>query len=281
MPRNSSFLPWLLLWVLCLLSTPASAEEVLEAYYRTPSTKALTTPSGLAYEVLKRGKGKPRPTETSTVIVHYNGWLASDGNKFDSSVDRGVPATLPLDRVISGWTEGLQLMRVGELTRFWIPAELAYGNGEKPNAPAGTLVFDVQLLAIKPEPKPLRIVPPPMSAPKRATTTESGLAYQTLKKGKGGHYLKPDDTALIHYSAWQASNGDMFDSSVASGSPMPLPLDRAISGLAEGLRLMVEGQHTRFWIPAKLAYGDAGLYGGPTGPVIYDVELLEIRHPEP
>ncbi len=118
-----------------------------------------------------------------------------------------------------------------------------------------------------------------MNAPKRATTTESGLAYQTLKKGKGGHYLKPDDTALIHYSAWQASNGDMFDSSVASGSPMPLPLDRAIIGLAEVLRLMVEGQHTRFWLPAKLAYRDAGLFGFPPGPLIYFVLLLDIPLP--
>ena len=82
------------------------------------------------------------------VEVHYSGWT-TDGKLFDSSVKRGIPATFPLNGVIPGWTEGLQLMKVGQRMRFWIPGKLAYGDTpSRPGAPAGTLVFDVELLKI-------------------------------------------------------------------------------------------------------------------------------------
>lgn len=103
------------------------------------------TASGLASKVIKAGTGTEHPTAASTVRVHYSGWT-TDGKMFDSSVLRGAPAEFPLNRVIAGWTEGLQLMVEGEKRRLWIPAELAYGN--RPGRPAGMLVFDVELLAI-------------------------------------------------------------------------------------------------------------------------------------
>ena len=110
---------------------------------------AKRTRSGLAYKFLKHGKGKLRPTADSTVEVHYSGWTP-DGKLFDSSVRRGKPTSFPLNGVIKGWTEGVQLLVVGDKARFWIPGALAYG--DKPNqagAPTGPLVFDVELLAIK------------------------------------------------------------------------------------------------------------------------------------
>jgi peptidylprolyl isomerase len=109
---------------------------------------AVRTPSGLAYKVLRKGSGTAHPTGTSVVEVHYTGWT-TDGRMFDSSRVRGETASFPLDRVIKGWTEGVQLMVTGEETRFWIPAELAYGANPRPGAPQGTLVFDVELIAIK------------------------------------------------------------------------------------------------------------------------------------
>ena len=109
---------------------------------------AKKTSSGLAYKVLTPGKGKAHPTSTSEVTVHYTGWT-TDGKMFDSSVTRGEPSTFPLNQVIKGWTEGVQLMVVGEKTRFWIPAELAYGKSPQPGQPAGMLVFDIQLLGIE------------------------------------------------------------------------------------------------------------------------------------
>lgn len=110
-----------------------------------PPADAETTDSGLASKVLKEGSGTTHPTATSTVRAHYTGWT-TDGQMFDSSVKRGQPLTMPLDRVIAGWTEGVQLMVEGEKRRFWIPQDLAYKGA--PGAPAGMLVFDVELIEI-------------------------------------------------------------------------------------------------------------------------------------
>jgi len=111
-----------------------------------PPAGALTSASGLASVMLKAGSGAT-PKATDRVTVNYSGWNTK-GELFDSSIPRGEPATFPLNRVIAGWTEGLQLMQVGESRRFWIPAGLAYGEKPPPGAPAGMLVFDVDLLAI-------------------------------------------------------------------------------------------------------------------------------------
>ena len=111
--------------------------------------KKYKTESGLEYEVLKLGDG-PRPKATDIVEVHYVGTL-EDGTVFDSSVARGERATFPLNQVIPGWTEGLQLMPVGSKFKFTIPANLAYGNNSpSPLIPAGaTLIFEVELFGIK------------------------------------------------------------------------------------------------------------------------------------
>jgi peptidylprolyl isomerase len=109
---------------------------------------ATKTASGLAYRVLQKGTGKDHPTAASRVTVHYSGWT-TDGKMFDSSVTRGQPATFSLGSVIKGWTEGVQLMVVGEKTRFWIPADIAYGSNPRPGAPSGMLVFDIELLNIQ------------------------------------------------------------------------------------------------------------------------------------
>ena len=111
-----------------------------------PPAKAKKTATGLAYLPLKKGKGGPKPRGSSVVKVHYTGWT-TDGKMFDSSVVRGQPAQFPLNGVIKGWTEGLQLMAKGESFRFWIPEALAYQG--KPGAPKGMLVFDVELLDFK------------------------------------------------------------------------------------------------------------------------------------
>jgi FKBP-type peptidyl-prolyl cis-trans isomerase len=107
------------------------------------------TKSGLQYMVLKEGTGaKPGPTDK--VTVHYTGRLL-DGTVFDSSVDRGEPATFPLNQVIAGWTEGLQLMSEGSKYRLFIPSELAYGSkgsGDK-ILPNSTLIFDVELIKVE------------------------------------------------------------------------------------------------------------------------------------
>lgn len=110
-----------------------------------PPADATKTASGLCYKVLQQGHGDKHPGPTSQVMVHYTGWT-TDGKMFDSSVKRGKESIFPLDKVIPGWGEAVQLMVQGEKTRFWIPEELAYKG--KPDRPQGMLVFDVELRAI-------------------------------------------------------------------------------------------------------------------------------------
>ena len=108
-----------------------------------------TTPTGLQYEVLTEGDG-PQPETTDQVEVHYTGKLI-DGTVFDSSVDRGIPATFGVTQVIPGWVEALQLMKAGSKWRLFIPSNLAYGPNGAPGSPIGpnsTLIFDVELLKV-------------------------------------------------------------------------------------------------------------------------------------
>lgn len=123
----------------------AEGESFLAGNRGKPGVQATT--SGLQYQVIKQGEG-PRPGTESTVKVHYEGKLL-DGEVFDSSIQRGEPAQFALNQVIPGWTEGLQLMPVGSKFRFWIPAELAYGDhGAGPIPPNSMLTFEVELLEI-------------------------------------------------------------------------------------------------------------------------------------
>jgi peptidylprolyl isomerase len=113
-----------------------------------PPDDAKRTQSGIAYRFLKHGKGKEHPVAKSTVEVHYSGWTRA-GQLFDSSVRRGQSISFALTGVIKGWTEGVQLMVVGDKARFWIPSALAYGDNPSSGTPAGPLVFDIELLAIR------------------------------------------------------------------------------------------------------------------------------------
>ena len=128
-----------------LIATTVSAQApVLKttapADVKAPPASAKKTASGLASRVITPGTGKTHPAKTSDVTVHNVGWK-TDGTMFDSAL--GEPSTFPLDRVIAGWTEGLQLMVVGEVRRFWIPEALAYRGVREPK---GMLVFDVELI---------------------------------------------------------------------------------------------------------------------------------------
>lgn len=108
----------------------------------------ITTASGLQYEIIKEGTGK-QPLATDVVTVHYQGTLI-DGTVFDSSLERGEPATFPLNGVIPGWTEGLQLLKEGSKARLYIPSDLAYGDNGAGDliGPGSTLIFDVELLKV-------------------------------------------------------------------------------------------------------------------------------------
>jgi FKBP-type peptidyl-prolyl cis-trans isomerase len=127
-----------------------------------------------------------------------------------------------------------------------------------------------------------RIAPPSDVAapPKNATKTASGLAYVTLTKGNGKQHPYWRDRVRVHYSGW-TPDGKLFDSSVVRGQPAEFPLNGVIKGWTEGVRLMVVGDKTRFWIPGELAYGNSPSRPGvPSGMLVFDIELLEILAPE-
>jgi len=252
---------------------------------KTPAD-AKKTEKGVAYRVLKAGKGGPKPKSTDTVRVHYTGWT-TDGRMFDSSVIRNEPAEFSLGGVIAGWTEGIPVMSVGDKVRFWIPEELAYKGA--PGRPQGMLVFDVELLEIKPpaahadarpgSPGSTGLPPPPVPTdvakpPADAKKTEKGVFYKVLNAGKGGAKPTVRDRVKVHYSGW-TTDGKMFDSSITRGVPAEFSLGGVIAGWTDGLQVMSVGDKVRFWIPEDLAY--KGKPGGPQGMLVFDVELLEIK----
>jgi peptidylprolyl isomerase len=232
-----------------------------------PPADASKTSSGLATRVIKPGTGTTHPSRVDLVTVHYTGWT-TDGKMFDSSVSLGKPATFPLDRVIPGWTEGVQLMVQGETRRMWIPEAIAYGGKRDPR---GMLVFDVELIAFTASPTtaPADVKAPPPDAKK----TASGLAYKVLTRGASSRKPTAESEVTVHYSGW-TTDGKLFDSSVTRGQPATFPLSGVIAGWTEGLQLMVEGEKTRFWIPETLAYGGKR---EPYGMLVFDVELLQIK----
>jgi len=262
--------------------TIALAFTLIAALASAQSTKIIPTPadvaeapadaektaSGLASKVINAGSGTTHPGRTDRVTVDYTGWT-TDGKMFDSSLTTGKPVTFPLDKVIAGWTEGVQLMVAGETRRFWIPEALAYQGKE--GRPQGTLVFDVKLLSFTEPPSqtPTNFKTPPSSAKR----TVSGLDYQVLKPGSGRHHPTETSTVAVYYSGW-TSQGKLFDSALESGKPATLSLGDVIPWWTEGVQLMVEGEKTRFWIPEGLAYkGQGPIYGD----LVFDIELVKIK----
>lgn len=149
----------------------SEGETFLKENQSKPGVK--TTASGLQYEVIKEGTG-PKPKPTERVTVNYTG-TKIDGTEFDSSAKRNKPATFPVSGVIKGWSEGLQLMPVGSKYKFFIPADLAYGErGPGKIGPDATLIFDVELLSIEDAKRPVTDRIGPGSRPMRAGKSEPG-----------------------------------------------------------------------------------------------------------
>ena len=235
----------------------------------------VTTESGLQYEVLEEGEGAS-PLPTDMVKVHYTGWL-EDGTKFDSSIDKGRPATFRLNQVIKGWTEGVGSMKLGAKKKFRIPASLAYGaRGSRSIPPNATLIFDVVLIDINPYSK----VPPMEELPGDTVTgdiqsSDSGLQWYEIVEGSGDTPASSASNVEVHYTGW-LTDGMRFDSSVDRGETITFSLNGVIAGWTEGVGSMKVGGKRKLIIPSHLGYGETGaggvIPGGAT--LIFDVELI-------
>ena len=239
-----------------------------------PPADARTTSSGLSLKVLKWGNTEDYPGAFDRVTVHYAGWTA-DGQLFDSSIKRRSPAKFELNTVIKGWSEGLQLMSLGQRNRLWIPSSLAYGDNPARGLPAGDLVFDVELLGIVPVIN--EVAPPDLTSPPTdAVKTASRLMYKVLIPGSGNLRPGPNDLVKVHYTGW-TSDGSVFDSTHAAGRPSILEVSKLVPGWQEALQLMVKGQRNRIWIPSYLAYGSRpSVPGAPAGMLCMDLELIDV-----
>ena len=231
-----------------------------------PPADATKTASGLATKVLTPGTGKDHPGEGRSRDRPLHG--VDDRRQDVRQLGRARQAghASRVNRVIPGFSEGLQLMVPGEKRRLWIPEALAYKGATRTEGHAG-----VRRRADRrcPTRAPADVKAPPADAKK----TASGLAYTSAA---AGHRRPPSagrpSQVTVHYTGW-TTDGKMFDSSVVRGQPATFALDGVIPGWTEGVQLMVEGEKTRFWIPEKLAYKGKS---APYGMLVFDVELIKI-----
>ncbi|HEY0160343.1 MAG TPA: FKBP-type peptidyl-prolyl cis-trans isomerase [Thermoanaerobaculia bacterium] len=252
--------------VLALAALPlfAADKPAPPADLTSPPADAVRLENGLVTKVLTPGTGTARMPDDGFARVRYTVWK-SDGTLVQHVA---APQSLLIGRskMIPGWSAAVQRMVVGETRRAWIPASLGAGKIKE----GESLVIDTELLELVDAPT----TPPDVAAPPAdATTTSSGLAYKVLRAGTGTTKPSRRGTVEVHYSGW-TTDGRMFDSSISRGETATFPLDGVIRGWTEGLQLMVEGEKTRFWIPAKLAYGNER--GKPKGMLVFDIELVKI-----
>ena len=234
----------------------------------TPPKDAVVTKSGLAMVVLTPGTGKKHPKKTDSARVSLTGWVK--GRQVFTTQE---PTVMPVEQMAPGWQEAIALMVEGEKRRLWLPGKIAYGAGPGGPPPTDDLILEMEFLGIVEPPAVPKDLKQP---PKDAKTTTSGLVYRVLTKGTGSAHPSATSQVSVHYSGW-TKDGKMFDSSVVRGSPASFALNQVIPGWTEGVQLMVVGEKTRFWIPAKMAYGENPRPGAPAGDLVFDVELLAIR----
>ncbi|MFZ9935694.1 MAG: FKBP-type peptidyl-prolyl cis-trans isomerase [Luteolibacter sp.] len=248
-----------LLAALCLIARAEPVMPTVPEDVKAPPADASKTATGLASKVLKSGTGERKPAATDTVSVHYSGWT-TDGKMFDSSVQRGQPASFPLNGVIKGWTEGLQLMVEGEKRRFWIPADLAYGENPGGGRPGGMLVFDVELLDIKELEK----------VPEDAEKTAGGTAFKVLQQGKGDC---PGSTDIMTFHLLVATLDGQTIQDTRNGPQAPsASSDKLPPALGEVFATMKPGEKRRCWIPEP---------GAPGGHIMAELELISFKEAPP
>ena len=248
----------------------AAGQATMAAQVENPPADAVKTDSGLAYKITSPGRDSVHPTLNDLVKVVTLFWTKDSVESKPSSMSSPTQPILVGAIMAPGLREALALMTTGQQMRLWLPEKLAFAGAT--GKPKGPLMVDVKLLAII----ALPATPPDVAAPPAdATKTRSGLAYKILKPGTGAARPKSNSVVTVHYTGW-TPDGKIFDSSVIKGQPATFALGDAIRGWSEGVQMMVVGELRRFWIPGHLAYDAVDRAGVPKGPLVFEVELIEI-----
>lgn len=263
--------PVLLVLAGTFLAGAFAAGAAVANEFTSPPADAEKRPSGLVTKVLKAGTGDKHPDANDVVQAHYIG-RTPDGDVFRSTYDSGQPGTFPLDKVFPGWSEGLQMMVVGEKRRLWVPARLAPENPT--SGPEGDVVFDVELLGFFNMPNPpASLIRPDAKAKKLAM----GASVLTELPGDGESYPGPDDVGVFHFNMWDAK-GNMLDSTWARNRPVGIPLDKVLPAFGEAVSDMLVGEHRFIWIPR--AVHDQQWPKSPNGMMVLRVQLVRLMPAE-
>lgn len=267
--------PFLLLLAGCPKSAPVEPPA--------PTLQAeawIVTDSGLRFEDLVVGTGI-EVTPQSRIQAHYTGWL-QDGTKFDSSHDRGEPLAITIDagQVIKGWDEGIVGMRVGGKRKLLIPPQLGYGaNNMGAIPPNSTLLFEVEVVDVKPPRKPAAMAA--VVEPEALRQTPSGLLIADLNDGCDPEPHPEGARLSVEYDGFLES-GKLFDSTKLRNDPFsfPLGMGRVIAGWDEGLADAPAGCRRQLQVPAHLGYGEEGSrHVPPNATLVFDIEVLEVGAP--
>ena len=263
--------------LLCLLALLPTTVQEAEAAGPIPADGAapITLPSGLVYSVLTPGGPGTSPKHGDSVTVHYTGWL-TNGTVFDSSHDRGTPATFPVGGLIAAWNEALTLMTPGARWKLTVPPELGYGAaGSPPKIGANaTLIFEVELISV------VRMPEFRSGDPAKQTKTASGLVYEVLKAGEGP-LAALTDVVEMDVALWNPK-GKLLHSAGYGTDPVRTVVDKlSLACLKEAVQLLRQGGRIWLTAPSTLAFGAQSPSPDlPAGSLtIWEVGLIAIVKP--
>ncbi len=239
---------------------------------KTPPADAVKTASGLVYKKLTTNDAGTAPKRNDTVLINFTGWKQATGETFYSNASKGAPMPLPLANAAPGFTEALQLMKTGEKAMLWVPPEIGYRG--PPTGKPELLVYAVELVKIDPAPEmPADFAAPPATA---QVIKPSGLKYEQVRPGTGTEKAHNYDTVTFNYTAWDKT-GRMFDSTEVRKRPAVAPPYRQTAAMENVLTSFTAGERVRFWADAaQMTLPGQTSQNTPTGPVCYELEILQI-----
>ena len=237
------------------------------------------TDSGLQYYFLEEGDGEI-PELGEVASVNFTGWI-QDGAKFADSQE-GVPIDFIVgdEEILPGWDEMALLMQVGDVVQFVLPPELGLGEEGAPNGvipPNATLVFEMELVEIKPPPPTPTPATPPVSVEESEyTVTDTGLKFFTITEGSG-ELIESGDLLTLHYKMWD-EDGNQIESSYDFGQPVQILAGggQAGPGWDEALLMMSSSSKAQFVLTPELAYGDQTANAPTEGNLIFEIEILDV-----